>query len=85
VILSIWHDQRKARETIDDLIARLRPRESLQQLLDDEPSRHDVIAGLDRTQERPYFGNIFRLVASQRERPNACINEQTQRRVRSFL
>jgi len=67
VILTVWHDQRKGREAIDDLIAGFWSREPLQQLLDNQAGRHDMVAGLDRTQERANFGNVCGLIASQRE------------------
>ncbi len=85
VILAVRHDQRKGREAIDHLIAGFWSGESLQQLLQNQAGRHNMVASLDCTQERTNLGNVSWLIAPQRQRPDAGVNEQTQRRVRSIL
>jgi hypothetical protein len=52
-ILAVWHDQRKGREAIDDLIAGFWARESLQQLLQNQASRHmDRLVAMCNTSHR---------------------------------
>jgi hypothetical protein len=43
VILTAWLKEGESKEAFHKLGARLRPREALQQFLDDEPGREDLI------------------------------------------
>lgn len=85
VILPIGNDQRKRRESLDDLLVRLRTGEALEQLLKHEPGRDHAFSRLQSADEPTDLGNVGRLIASQQQRPDARIDEEAQRRALSFL
>jgi hypothetical protein len=85
MILPVRHEQRKRREPIHDLIARFGTGKALEQLLKNESRGDDAFSRFQRTDERPHLGDVSRLIAPHKQRPNARIDEQAQRRALSFL
>ena len=70
---------------IDDPLARFGPRKPLQKLLYHQTGRNDCIAGGDCTIEGLHLGHLRRRIATERERPNTGVDEQSQSRERSAL
>lgn len=86
MVLPVWLQERERGESFDNLDARLRPRETLQQFLENEPGREHLIRAEQRV---PKCGNLRRRVlriAAQGQRPNARVDEKAHRlRVLSAL
>lgn len=85
MILPVGNQQRQRRKAIDDLITCLGTRETLQQLLQDQSGSHDTFAIFQRPHQNAHLREILWPITSQRERPDASVDEQTQLRDRSFL
>jgi hypothetical protein len=85
VILTIRHDQRQGRKPRDDLIPAPGTGKTLQQFLQHEASGEQRLAGFERPDQHTDFRNPVRLVAPQRERPDAGVHKETHARLRSAL
>jgi len=91
VIFTIWSQERKGGEVLDDLQSGLRSREALEKLLKYQPRREDSITAIKRTGERTHLWTVARLVSPQEQRPDAGVYEQahetrpSQERERSLL
>jgi hypothetical protein len=85
VILSVRDQQRKCRKAIHNLVSRFWSGKALKQLLQNEPSGHDALTGLQGAPECAHLRNIGRLIAAQHQRPDARVYEEAQRRDLSFL
>ena len=85
VIGSIGHEEGKCGEPIQNQLTRFWSREALQQLLQYQACRQDRFAVLNRLNQDGDLRSRRRPITSQRKRPDACINEETQLRERSDL
>ena len=85
VILPVGGQKRQRCEPGDDVFARSRARESLQQFLQDQPRDQNGTATLKGIAQHLYFGGRRDLVAAEGKRPDAGIDKQAHRRVRSLL
>lgn len=85
VVVAIRHEQRESGESVDDPFAGPGAAEALEQLLEDEPGRHDLLSVFERPGESVDGGKRRRPVAPKRERPDARLDEQRQARERSAL
>ena len=85
VVFTVRLEQCERRETFNYLLTCLGARESLQKLLQDEAGgNHDVRSG-KRFLQRLNFGFFGLNISPQRQRPNACINQERHFRDRSAL
>ncbi len=75
VIFSVGLNQRQGCKALDDLGLCLCAREPLKKLLQDEPGCDDYVISLKGIFERLNFRLCRISIAPQRERPNACIDE----------
>ena len=62
VILSVGYDQRKRRETVDNLLLSFGTGESLQKLLQNQSSRDDALTRLESARQRTHGGSVRRLI-----------------------
>ena len=85
VILPVRSQQRKRRKTVNDVLSRLRAGKSLQQFLQDETRDYDSFSTFQRVTQYANLRGGRNLVAAERERPDARIDEQRHRRERSAL
>ena len=85
MVLAIGLKQREGSETLDDLAACLSAGEASQQFLQDDAGRDDDVGARQRLLERMYFRYLTRDVPSERERPDARVDEQRHLRDRSAL
>ena len=85
VVLAIRLQQRKRCEALDDLLARLWPRESLKQFLENHSRRDDDIGAHERVFELLNFRLSARSIAAQGKRPDARVYEQRHDLERSAL
>ena len=85
VILTIRHDQRQRRETIQDLIARLRASKPLKNFLQYEPGGVDGFPCAERRDESTHLRQVPRGIPPQSQRPDARVDEQFHPRERSAL
>ncbi len=82
---AIRDEQGESRESTHDLLVCARTAESLEQFLEDEPGRHNLLASLKRAGEDVDLRDRRRLIAPECERPHARVDEQRQARERSAL
>jgi hypothetical protein len=66
MVSPIRNEKRQGREPLDDILARTRACEPLQQLLQDQPRRHDDIAAFQGLAQHFHFRRAGGLVAAQR-------------------
>ena len=59
--------------------------EALQQLLQHESRGEHFVPLFEGAIEQSDFGDLGRMIAAERERPHAGVDEEPQRRVRSRL
>jgi len=85
MVLPVRDDERQGGETIEYLRPRPRPRETLQQLLQDQSGRQDDILALQGAPQRADFGRLRRAIPAERQRPYARVDEQAQSRLRARL
>ena len=86
VVLTIRVEQRKRCKPIDDLGSRARPRESLQQFLQNEPSSQHDLGAFEGVAQRAYLrGGRAALIAAESKRPDAGIDEHAHERERPAL
>ena len=85
MVLPVRDDKRERREPIDDLVSGLRAGESLQWLLEDQSGGVDRFSALKCRDQTFDLGLVLRGIAAQRQRPDARVDEQVHRRVRSAL
>lgn len=85
MILPIGHQERDCGESLEDLLARLRAREALQQLLQHETSGNDGLTVGEEADEPLHLRARRRRVPSKRERPDARVDEGAHPRDRSGL
>ena len=85
VIRSIRDEKGKCRESVENLLACLRPRKALKELLQYQAGCEDQFPGLKRLGQREDFGDGRRFVPPQRKRPDIGVNERAQSRERSDL
>jgi len=85
VIRSIRDEEGKRREPIQDLLACLWSRETLQKLLQHQAGRQDRFAVFNRLNQSRSLWSRRRSLTSERKGPNTGINEETQLRERSVL
>jgi hypothetical protein len=79
VIFPIRLEECDGAEALDELGACLRPREALQKFLQDETGGEDLIGAEKRASQDGHLGLRLRVVAAQRQRPDARIDEQAHR------
>ena len=85
VILPVRRQKRQGRESIDDVFARPRTGESLQQFLQDQSSGDDGATTFKGIAQGTHLRSRGGAAASQRKRPHAGIDEQIHLRERSAL
>ena len=85
VILPVGHQKREGREPPQNLRACLRAGETLQQLLQHETGGENDMPTLKRADQGTHFRQRGWRISSKCERPDACIDKETQLRARSFL
>ena len=85
VILSLGNKKWQGFESCDDVAARARTGESLQQFLEYQPRGHDNLATLKSPAQDLHLGRGGVPVAPQGERPDTRIDEQRQCRERAAL
>lgn len=64
VIVPVRRKQRQIVEVVDDRLARPRPGEALQKLLQDQPGRDDHIAALQGVAKRTHLGRGWDMVSA---------------------
>ena len=74
VVLAIWLDQCERRKPLDYLFACLGACEALEYLLQDEARGYNHIRAGERIFEHLYLRLLGRGIASECERPDACVN-----------
>ena len=85
VILPVRGQKRQGRKSINDVLARPRAGEALQQFLQDEPSCQDRIPTFERIAQSSHLREQRGLITAEGERPDAGIDEQVHPRDRSTL
>ena len=85
VVISVRNQERHGGKPLENLGACLGPSETLQQLLENESSRKNGLAGAQGVGERENLGGRRGRVPTQCQRPDTGIDEQTHRRERSAL
>lgn len=85
MVLAVWLDQCERTQTLDDLPAGLRAREALQEFLQDQARGDDDIGTAQCILERLHMRFLDLDIASERQRPDACIDQQRHLRERSAL
>ena len=85
VVLSVRDDERQGGEAVEYLRPCPGPRESLQQLLQDQSGRQDDILALQGAPQRVDFGRLRRAIPAERQRPYARVDEEAQSRLRARL
>jgi hypothetical protein len=81
----VRNEKRQRGEALNDVLASSRAGESLQELLQDQSRCHDDFAAFQSLAQRLHFRRAGGFVATQRERPDARVDEQAHRRERSAL
>ena len=81
----VGDEQRQRRKAIDDSVSCRGPPETLEQFLEHEPRREDALTAVESIAQAPDTRVATGLVTSQRQRPNARINEEIHERERSSL
>lgn len=86
VVFAVRLQESDRGEPGDQLVARLRPVETLQQFLQHQPGREDLVGAFESVPEGLHFRCGRLGVAAKGERPNAGIDQKTHDgRVRSDL
>lgn len=86
VILPVRLDEPEGAKAFDELSPSLRPCKALQQLLQHETGREDLISAEQSIPERSHLRRGLFGIAAQRERPDARVDQQAHRlRARSAL
>jgi hypothetical protein len=85
VIVARGSQKRKRPKPIDDLMARLGTREALQQFLQHESRREDVLSGIDATNQFAHLGHGTGHVTPESHGPDAGVHEHAHRRERPAL
>jgi hypothetical protein len=85
MIVAIWRQQRHRGKTIQNLIATLWPEETLKQFLKNEARGQKRFTAFDGADQHPDLAARSRRVAPERQRPDTCIDEETQSRDRPAL
>ena len=86
VIFPVRLEEGQRAEAFNQLDTGLRPCEALQQFLEDESGREDLIGAEQSVSERRDLGRGLFGIPAQRQRPDAGVDEQAHRlRVRSAL
>lgn len=85
MIVPVRNDHRYRGKPIDNLLASLRPRKSLKQLLQDQARREDLLSSFDDAGKLLYLTSTDGRVAAKRKRPDTGIDEYAQLRDRSAL
>ena len=85
VILPVRGQKRQGGEPVDDVFARPRAGESLQQFLQNQPRGQDSVATFEGIAQRPHLWGRCGLVAAECKRPDTRIDEQAHERERSAL
>ncbi len=85
VVLPMWIEKRQRTKSFDDVFACARPRESLKQFLQNQPSGDEGVAALERLAQRKDLVRRKRRIAAKRERPDAGIDKQSHDRERPAL
>lgn len=85
MVLPVGNEQRQGRKPLDDALSRARAGESVEQFLQNEARSHHDLAALQSTAQRLDFRPGRRRITAERERPDACIDEQAHPRERSAL
>ena len=82
---SVGNEQWQGCEAIDDGVASLGPSETLEQFLQHEPCREDALTIPEGFAQAPDTRLVAGPVTSQRQRPNARVNEEIHERERSAM
>ena len=85
VILPVRRQKREGGKALDDVLARSRAAESLEQLLQDEARDDDDFAAFESAAQRSDFRGGGWSVPAESQRPDARVDEQAHRRERSAL
>ena len=67
MILAVWHQERQRGKSFDDCVAGGWAGKSLEQLLEDQPGRDDLLAEIERLPEELHLGVLGPAVAPQCE------------------
>ena len=82
---AVWLEKWNCGKALDDLCARLWPREPLQQFLQDQPGGHHEVGAQQRVLELLHLGLGCADVPSKCEGPDARVDEEGHVRERSAL
>ena len=82
---TIRNEQRQRCKCLKNACSGTGTLEALQQFLEDESGGEQLVTGLKRTIQKSDFGDDGRTVATQGQRPDACVDEELQERLRSPL
>ena len=85
MVITVWLDQCERGEALHDLLARPGTREALQQFLQDQSGGDDDVRTGERLSECPHLGFFNLDIASERQRPDARIDQERHLRERSAL
>jgi len=85
VVAPVGNEQRQRGKPIEDLPPIARPGKALQKLLQNKTGGQKRLAGLDGANQLTYHRVGGGHIAPQHARPDAGIDEEAQRRVRSAL
>jgi hypothetical protein len=85
MVAPVGHQQRQRGEPIENLPTVPRAGEALQKLLQDETGGHEFFAGADGADQLIPFACHSGRVVPERQRPDAGVDKQAQRRERSAL
>ena len=85
VVVTVGTQEGEGTETRHDRLLVARSVEALEELLVDEPRRHDEFASRERPLECADLRHVGRPVAAKRQRPDARVDEEAQLRERSLL
>jgi len=85
VILAIGHKQGKRGKASENGSAVSRAGKTLQELLENQAGDKNRLAGLKCARQRMHRGERLRFIPAKSLRPDAGVDEKTQRRSRSAL
>jgi len=85
VVVTVGTQEGEGTETRHDRLLVARSVETLEELLVDEPRRHDEFASRERPLECADLRHVGWPVAAKRQRPDARVDEEAQLRERSLL
>ena len=77
VVLAVRHQESQCRKPLYKLISRLGSSEPLKKFLQYKAGREHLICAKERVAQCRYLWRAVHCIAAKRERPHACVDEQT--------